>query len=206
MINFDALRDSNTRTIPFQYLVGENVLTKKQAADVRRDYPDIKQTGYLPLSKLESTGAFKQLVDDLYKPELAEILSEKLSLDLMDKPRMITVRRLSKHGDGRIHNDSKSKICTMLIYLNEDWDDAAGGAIRALNGDTDMGDYAEEVSPLAGNVFAFKRSETSWHGHPSFKGERYVVQVTFLISEEELARKEKRGGFQTKLKRLLRIN
>ncbi|GHB39032.1 hypothetical protein GCM10007094_30630 [Pseudovibrio japonicus] len=206
MINFDALRASSTRTSPYQYIVSENVITKEQAADVRRDYPKIKQTGYLPLSKLEATGAFKRLIDDLQKPELAEILSEKLGLDLMDKPRMITVRRLSKHGDGRIHNDSKSKICTMLIYLNDDWDNAEGGAIRALNGKTDMDDYAEEVAPLAGNVFAFKRSESSWHGHPSYKGERYVVQTTFLISEEELARKEKRGGLQTKLKRLLRIN
>ncbi len=206
MINFDALRASSTRTSPYQYIISENVITKEQAAEVRRDYPNIKQTGYLPLSKLEATGAFKRLIDDLQKPELAEILSDKLGLDLMDKPRMITVRRLSKHGDGRIHNDSKSKICTMLIYLNEDWDNAEGGAIRALNGKTDMDDYAEEVSPLAGNVFAFKRSESSWHGHPSFKGERYVVQTTFLISEEERARKEKRGGLQTKLKRLLRIN
>ncbi len=206
MINFDALRASNTRTSPFHYIVGENVLTKEQASEIRRDYPDIQQTGYLPLTKLESAGAFKQLVEDLQKPQLAEILSEKLGLDLVDKPQMITVRRLSKHGDGRIHNDSKSKICTMLIYLNDDWDDAEGGAIRALNGNSDMDDYAEEVSPLAGNVFAFKRSDNSWHGHPSFKGERYVVQTTFLTSQKELDRKEKRGSFQTKLKRLLGIN
>ncbi|WP_310619555.1 2OG-Fe(II) oxygenase [Flexibacterium corallicola] len=206
MINFEALKASNTRSSPFQYMVGEKVLSKAQAAEVRRDYPKIRQTGYLPLSKLERVGAFKDLIDDLQKPELAEILSEKLELDLLGKPRMITVRRLSKHGDGRIHNDSKSKICTMLIYLNEEWDNSEGGAIRALNGDQDMDDYAEEVAPLAGNVFAFKRSETSWHGHPSFKGERYVVQVTFLISQQELARKEKRGGLQTKLKRLLHIN
>lgn len=206
MMNFDALKASGTRTHPFRYMVGEGVLTREQAAEIRRDYPDIQQTGYLPLSKLNSEGAFQRLIEDLQTPQLAEILSGKLDLDLQDKPRMITVRRLSKHGDGRIHNDSKSKICTMLIYLNDEWDDAQGGAIRALNGDTDMDDYAEEVSPLAGNVFAFKRSETSWHGHPSFKGERYVVQVTFLISQEELDRKEKRGGLQTKIKRLLRIN
>lgn len=69
-------------------------------------------------------------------PQLADILSEKLNLDLTDKPRMITVRRISKKGDGRIHNDGKAKISTMLIYLNDDWDNADGGAIRALNGDT----------------------------------------------------------------------
>ncbi|MTI44103.1 2OG-Fe(II) oxygenase [Roseibium hamelinense] len=187
-------------------MVGESVVTPEQAADIRRDYPDIQETGYLPLSKLEASGAFKQLIDDLQSSELAEILSEKLDLDLHDKPRMITVRRHSKIGDGRIHNDSKSKICTMLIYLNDGWNDAEGGAIRALNGEKDMDDYAEEVSPLAGNVFAFARSENSWHGHPPFQGERFVVQTTFLTSEEELRRKENRGGFQTKLKRLFGLN
>ena len=90
----------------------------------------------------------------------------------------------------------------MLIYLNDGWDDTAGGAIRALNGDQDMDDFAEEVSPLAGNVFAFARSDTSWHGHPPFAGERYVIQTTFLISEEALARKENRGGIQLFLKKL----
>ncbi|MTH96281.1 2OG-Fe(II) oxygenase [Roseibium sp. RKSG952] len=187
-------------------MVGSDVVTPEQAAEIRRDYPDIKETGYLPLSKLESQGAFQKLIEDLQSPELAAILSEKLGLDLYDKPRMITVRRHSKIGDGRIHNDSKSKICTMLIYLNDGWNNAEGGAIRALNNETSMDDFAEEVSPLAGNVFAFARSENSWHGHPPFEGERFVVQTTFLTSEEELRRKENRGGFQTKLKRLFGIN
>ncbi|MEM1381422.1 MAG: 2OG-Fe(II) oxygenase [Pseudomonadota bacterium] len=200
MLDFNALRDARTRTDPFTYIVAEGALTSAQAADIRRDYPKIEKTGYLPLSKLDSDGAFDALITDLQSPELADVLSDKLNLDLRDKPRMITVRRLSKIGDGRIHNDSLSKICTMLVYLNETWDKEEGGAIRALNGDQDMDDYAEEVEPLAGNVFAFARSETSWHGHPPFAGERFVVQVTFLTSQEELDRKEKRGGLQMKLK------
>jgi hypothetical protein len=202
MLNFDALRAAETRTSPFTYIVAEGTVTNEQAADVRRDYPNIQKTGYLPLSKLNVEGKFAELIEDLQSAELADILSDKLNLELRDKPRMITVRKLSKIGDGRIHNDSVSKICTMLVYLNESWDDAAGGAIRALNGDQDMDDYAEEVSPLAGSVFAFARSDTSWHGHPPFAGERYVVQTTFLINEEELARKEKRGGLQLLLKKL----
>ncbi|MEL6361323.1 MAG: 2OG-Fe(II) oxygenase, partial [Pseudomonadota bacterium] len=108
----------------------------------------------------------------------------------------------SKIGDGRIHNDSLSKICTMLIYLNDGWDSAKGGAIRALNGADNMDDFALEVAPTAGNVFAFARSEASWHGHPPFEGERYVVQTTFLTSQEELDRKENRGGLQLMLKKL----
>ncbi|MEM6746882.1 MAG: 2OG-Fe(II) oxygenase [Pseudomonadota bacterium] len=202
MLNFDALRQARTRTEPFTYIVAEGTLTNDEAEGVREDYPEITKTGYLPLSKLESKGSFKELIDDLQSEELAEVLSEKLSLDLMDKPRMITVRKLSKVGDGRIHNDSLSKICTMLVYLNEDWDPAEGGAIRALNGEESMDDFAEEVTPIAGNVFAFARSETSWHGHPPFAGTRYVIQTTFLNSQAELDRKENRGGIQLFLKKI----
>lgn len=202
MLNFDALRNARTRTEPFTYIVAEGALSEEQAKGVRTDYPAIDKTGYLPLTKLDAAGHFRELINDLQSEELAKVLSEKLCLDLVGKPRMITVRRLSKLGDGRIHNDSVSKICTMLVYLNETWDKDEGGAIRALNGEHDMDDYAEEVEPLAGNVFAFARSETSWHGHPPFAGERYVIQTTFLTSQEELDRKEKRGSLQMKLKRL----
>ncbi|MBB4658116.1 2OG-Fe(II) oxygenase [Parvularcula dongshanensis] len=202
MLNLDALRAARTRTDPFTYVVAEGALTRSEAEAVRRDFPKIDKTGYLPLSQLESRGAFAELMADLQGPGLAEVLSDKLGLNLRDKPRMITVRRLSKLSDGRVHNDSVAKICTMLVYLNEGWDASEGGAIRALNGEASMDDYAEEVAPVAGNVFAFARSETSWHGHPPFEGERYVVQVTFLTSQAELDRKEKRGGLQLKLKRL----
>jgi hypothetical protein len=201
MIDFDALECATVSTSPFRYLSATGVVSREAAADIRRDYPAISKSGYLPLSKLDAKGAFKELIDDLQSSRLAGILSEKLALDLNGKPRMITVRKLSKAGDGRIHNDSVAKIATMLIYLNDEWDNAEGGAIRALNGPEDMDDFAAEVAPVAGNVFAFARSETSWHGHPSFTGERYVVQTTFLTSQDELDRKENRGGMQLLLKK-----
>lgn len=202
MIDFDALARAETRDAPFRFLTATGALTREQASAIRRDYPKIDKTGYLPLSELQQKGAFAELVADLQSPRLAEILSEKLGLDLKDKPRMITVRRLSKTADGRIHNDSVSKICTMLIYLNDDWRVEDGGAIRALNGPDDMDDYAVEAPPLAGNVFAFKRSERSWHGHPPYAGERYVVQTTFLQSQADLDRKESRGKMQLFLKKV----
>lgn len=202
MLDFAALERATVHDEPFRFIMADNVVSRPDAEAIRRDYPAIDRSGYLPLSRLNVHGAFQSLVDDLMSERLATVLSELLALDLAGKPRMITVRRLSKHGDGRVHNDSVSKICTMLVYLNAEWDAAAGGAIRALNGPDDMDDFAVEVAPLAGNIFAFARSETSWHGHPSFEGERFVVQTTFLTSDAELARKEQRGGFQMLLKRI----
>jgi hypothetical protein len=203
MLNFDALRDAPVAHEPYDYFVAHGALTREEAADIRRDYPAIDRPGYLPLSKLQATGAFQQLMADLQSEELAQVLTEKFGLDLTDKPRMITVRRLSQLSDGPIHNDSKSKILTMLVYLNDQWDGSSAGCIRVLNNDKDFEDYTLEVPPLYGSVFAFLRSENSWHGHLPFEGERYVVQTTFLTSQAELDRKENRGGIQYFLKKLL---
>lgn len=202
ILDFDVLRGAETRTEPYSYFVAAGALTHDESASVRADYPAIDKPGYLPLSKLDSTGAFERLMADLNSDELAEVLSEKFGVDFTQKPRMITVRRLSQKSDGPIHNDSKSKILTMLTYLNAEWDGTGAGCIRVLNGPDDFDDFAEEVPPLEGYVFAFLRSDNSWHGHLPFDGERYVVQTTFLTSQEELDRKENRGGLQYFLKKL----
>ena len=202
MLDFDALRQADMRARPFNYFIATGAVTEAEAEAVRSDYPAINKPGYLPLSKLEASGAFKRLTDDLNSPELAEVLSEKFGVDFTDKPRMITVRRLSQKSDGPIHNDSKAKILTMLIYLNKDWDGTGAGCIRALNGPDDFEDFAEEVPPLSGYVFAFLRDDNSWHGHLPYEGERYVIQTTFLTSQAELDRKENRGGLQYVLKKL----
>ncbi|MEM9421815.1 MAG: 2OG-Fe(II) oxygenase, partial [Pseudomonadota bacterium] len=168
----------------------------EQAEAVRADYPPILKPGFLPLSKLKVHGWFEELVHDLQSPQLARILSEKLSIDLTDKARTTMVRKLSKAGDGRIHNGHVREACTMFIYLNDNWDLAEGGAIRALNGSQDIEDFAEEISPIAGNVFAFVHSGSSWHGHLPFEGERYVVQTTFLTYSGEEGAGEDQAGLR----------
>jgi SM-20-related protein len=203
MINFEALQEAKVQTSPYSYLLATGVLGKEQAGQIRQDYPgEIKKPGFLPLSKLEPKGAFKALIDDLQSAELAKLLSEKFDVDLTDKPYMITVRRLSQKSDGGIHRDSLSKILTLLVYLNDDWDDDGAGSLRVLNGPDDFDDYKTEVLPLTGHVFAFLRSDDSWHGFLPFTGERYVVQMAFLTSQDELDRKEKRGALQMLLKNL----
>ncbi|MEM9704862.1 MAG: 2OG-Fe(II) oxygenase [Pseudomonadota bacterium] len=199
MLNFKSIEDADVHTQPFRFLQAAGAVTQDQAADVRKDYPGINRPGFFPLASLDARGAFAELIEDLQSDRLAAVLGQHLDLDLVSKPRMITVRKLSQKSDGRIHNDSQSKICTMLIYLNEKWS-SSEGAVRALNGDADMDDFALEVAPTAGNVFAFARSDNSWHGHPPFAGDRYVVQTTYLVSDEALRRKEKTGGWQQILK------
>jgi len=202
MMNFGAIKNADVHSDPFAFMLAGGVLDRDEAAQVRNDYPAINKPGYLPLSKLESTGKFKELVEDLQSPELAQILSEKFGVDLTGKPRMVTVRRLSQNSDGGIHRDSRSKILTVLIYLNDTWDGEDAGVLRVLRNGEGFNDYTMQVPPVYGNFFAFLRSDQSWHGHLPFTGERYVVQMAFLTSGEELKRKENRGGLQFFLKKL----
>jgi hypothetical protein len=59
------------------------------------------------------------------------------------------------------------------------------------------------VKPLYGTLVAFKREDNSFHGHLPFEGERRVIQVAWLTSEDEKLRKTRRGRFSRGLKRLL---
>ena len=44
-----------------------------------------------------------------------------------------------------------------------------------------------------GNVFAFLRSDNSWHGHLPLIGERKVIQIAWIRDRAELERKKRRN-------------
>ena len=69
-----------------------------------------------------------------------------------------------------------------------------------LYDDKNFEPYAAEVPPTMGTVFAFLRSDNSWHGHRPFAGERRVVQIAWVANQAELDRKKKRNTFAQKLK------
>lgn len=203
VLQLDKIMSASPKREPYPYLLASDCLSKDIAPALHKDFPDIKKNGYLPLSLLERKGMFDALLRDLEGPEIAAILSDKLGLELRDKPRMITVRKWSAGNDGRIHNDGEAKICTSLIYLNETWPEGDAGRLRVLSSDKSFDDTAAEVPPTFGTFFAFKRTENSWHGHKPFTGERRVIQTTWLRSWDDFERKEKRGRFAYLLKRLL---
>ena len=82
-------------------------------------------------------------------------------------------------------------MMSLLLYLNDGWS-SPDGRLRVLNGEKSFDDYAAEVDPRFGEVFAFMRRDHSWHGHTPFVGERRVIQVAWLRSQDEIDRKPKR--------------
>jgi hypothetical protein len=206
-INIDELKSARISREPYNFLVGENFIQPAAVELLKADYPDIREPGFFTETDVgeRSRGAFAKLLQDLKSPEVSKIVSEKLDIDLVNKPKMITIRKISQAKDGRIHTDGAAKIATMLTYLNDKWDGTDAGCLRVLRSDKSFDNYVEQISPLTGTVFAFRRSDDSWHGHTPFVGERRVVQMTWLRSEADVARKEKRGAFSHGLKKIFRF-
>jgi SM-20-related protein len=202
MLSAAAFARAPIADAPYRHFVAEGVLTPEAAQAIRADFPETRSPGFLAAADLDRKGAYAALLDDLESDELAAILSEKLDIDLEGRGRLITVRRWSRKGDGRIHTDSERKIATVLIYLNQSWNVSEGGAIRVLRSEHDFEDYAREVPPVEGNAFGFRRAPDSWHGHKPFEGERLVVQLTYLQDAEAAAHKRRSAGFQGLMKKL----
>lgn len=202
IVNLAAVNKAPAFSDPYRHFVGESVLQPETVPQLIADFPDIKQAGFYPISDLTYGGAFAALMDDIATPDFSAAIGTKLDMDLVSKPKLITIRKWSAASDGRIHTDSLSKIATTLIYLNEQWQDAGAGRLRVLRGPKNFEDYDKEISPTVGSMFGFRRAENSWHGHLPFTGERKVVQITWLIDDSKVAHKQRTAKFTRLLKRL----
>lgn len=143
-------------------------------------------------------------MERLSSAEFASAIGQHLGIaNLGQYPTLITLCRSLNKRHGTIHTDSKSKVATALLYLNNLWPDTSDGCLRFL-GSIDSIDsmIAPELKPLYGEFAVFKRCENSFHGHLPYEGERRVIQVAWLTSEEEKRRKTKRGKFSRAFKKL----
>lgn len=193
LINVDAIRSAQRSGDPYDYMLGSGLLKPEAIEDLRHDFPAIQKPGYLTLEEVQLQGSFGTLVEELEGGELTEELSCIFGKNLHPYPRLTTVMKRSQPKYGAIHTDGPSKVMTMLVYMNDNWEAGDGGRLRVLYDGEHFEPYKVEVPPTMGTVFAFLRGERSWHGHQPFVGERKVVQVAWVMDAAELARKKKRN-------------
>ena len=181
-LNLTKLRSAKIETAPYEYTIVPGFLSPETVARVNATYPDIKQGGSYPIESLDAGMAIKEVIDELDGPEFQRVIADKFGVDLDEKPKMFSLRGYTRAKDGQIHTDSKDKIITVLLYLNENWQQP-GGRLRILKNDHDVDDFVAEVAPDNGTLLVFRRSETSWHGHHPFDGPRRSLQMNWMTSE-----------------------
>ncbi len=187
---------------PYHHVIVPGFLKAGAIAAIDADYPKLEKPGSFALGGLEFGPAFAALVEELQDAAVRDAFARKFGVDLDRRPTMITVRGRCQARDGRIHTDTESKIITVLIYMNSGWD-ADGGRLRVLRSADDLDDFAAEVPPDAGTLLAFRRSERSWHGHPTFVGVRRVIQLNWVSDEAVVRREQGRHKLSAWLKKLV---
>ena len=163
----------------FPYFHVENALSHfLNSSDLVKDFPDIDSGGSFPSDNLKE-GEIKKLVEELEGDEFKAILENKLGVDLKDAEVITTLRGFSRFKDGKIHTDSQSKIVTVLLYLNKNWDNEIGN-LRLLKKNNDLDNYIQEISSEYGNLVAFKVTDNCWHGFMPFEGKRLSIQLNYI--------------------------
>jgi len=186
-INYAALDQVLIKNEPFPYLVIPQFLKPEFLSELVKNFPAIANRGSIPADSMQETGVFKQFMDEMQGPALRAVIAEKFAIDLHNKPTMLTLRGQTTERDGYIHTDSKSKLITVLVYMNETWDDE-GGKLRLLKNKHSLEDYVEEVSALAGTCVMFKVTPNCWHGHKPYIGKRLSMQLNYLAGDAALTK------------------
>ncbi|MFC6633604.1 2OG-Fe(II) oxygenase [Microbulbifer taiwanensis] len=203
MLQLNQLRSTAVNTEPYPYFYLARSVGSEHIQSLITDFPTLEKGGSFNIDDLEMSENFRHFVEQFDSDEFRRIIGEKFSVDVMDKPMMATLRGFSRAKDGRIHTDSRTKLVTILVYLNEGWE-AQAGRLRILRGGSDMDDFAEELSPGPGAMVAFKVTDNCWHGYPSFEGRRQSIQINFLTGGGARAKHRFFHRLSARLKSLLR--
>jgi len=205
LLDLDRLRDSPLRREPFDFVIVEDFLAAETLPALVDEFPAIPDHGSYPLPTLACSPLFARLARELEGDEMRAAIEDKFALDLRGRPTMITLRGYSDGKDGGIHTDSASKLITVLIYMNHAWA-AAAGRLRLLRGPADLGDYVAEIPPLAGAMVAFRRCDTSFHGHQAHVGKRQSIQLNWVTDAAVMRRELGRHVWSARLKALNPFN
>jgi len=199
-LDLEALRTTPLEEDPFPYLVVPGFLTPERRAALSADFPEIDKPGSFPVGDLKFGPMFQSFLDEIQAPPFRLAMEQKFGLSLQGRPTMVTVRGQARASDGKIHCDSRTKLITVLIYMNEAWE-AEGGRLRLLRSPDSLDDMVAEVPPAAGTLLAFKVTPNSWHGHSSISGPRRAIQLNWVADENVVRRERLRHGLSARVKR-----
>ena len=202
LLDIAALEKAPLRTHPFEYTVVPHFIARETLDGVIDSYPDIMKGGSFPLDSVAVAPPLQALIDELDGPAFEQAIEAKFGVALQGQPKMYSLRGYCRKTDGKIHTDSRDKIITVLLYLNQDWAHE-GGKLRMLRNGTDLDDYAEEAPPDNGTLLVFRRSDRSWHGHGPFEGERRSIQMNWMVSEGKRGFHVLRHQLSARLKKLV---
>ena len=167
----------------FPFFHVENIfLDQIDSASIIKDFPDINDGGSFHVDAIPSGESIRKLIEELESEEFKRILETKFKIDLNEAKVVTTLRGLSRKKDGKIHTDSKTKILTVLLYLNLNWPENRGN-LRLLKGNNNLDKYIVEIPCTFGSLVSFQVTDKCWHGFKPYEGKRLSIQLNYIYPE-----------------------
>jgi SM-20-related protein len=202
LTNLAALDATSLQDRPFDHVIVRDFVGPRHLGAILHAFPPVPGPGSHPPASLNIGKPFAALLAELQGDAFRHAIERKFAIDLAGQPIVTTIRGELRARDGAIHTDSRTKLVSLLLYFNRDWD-ATGGRLRLLRS-PNLDDFAVEIAPQAGTLLVFRRSETSWHGHAPFVGPRRAVQMSYVVNRTSALREERRHRLASSLKRITR--
>jgi SM-20-related protein len=200
-LNLEKFKATPLTRDPFDFIIVPGFLRQEAREALNADFPDIAKPGSYPVSEVHFGAQFETLLKEIQEPAFKAAIEEKFGVDLTGRPTMVTVRGRCQQKDGRIHTDTETNIITVLIYMNQGWENETG-RLRLLRSADDLNDMVAEVPPEWGTLLAFRRSENSYHGHKPFVGERRAIQLNWVTEASVVEHELSRHRMSARLKQL----
>ncbi len=196
-----ALRETPVQHGPFPFFIVPSFVKAEALEAIGADFPQISHPGSFPLSSLTYGSAFAAFMDEIQGPAMTDAVARKLDMKLEGHPTMVTVRGQSRAADGKIHTDSRTKLVTALIYMNDSWE-SPRGRLRLVRAPDDLNAVIAEVPPERGTLLVFKNDPHAWHGFEPFSGPRRVIQLNWVTDASVVRREQARHRISAFFKRL----
>ena len=181
LIDLNSIKSAPINESFFPFFSVLNCITKEGKA-LPQNFPDLNKGGSYPSDMPGLSPVMENLIAEIESTEMQEALSEKFGINLDDVEVVTTIRGYSRLKDGQIHTDSKTKVLTLLLYLNESWEENTG-LLRMLKNNHDLEDFIEEIPATLGSLVVFKVTENCWHGFHPFEGKRLSLQMNYIKKE-----------------------
>ncbi|WP_167954356.1 2OG-Fe(II) oxygenase [Sphingomonas jejuensis] len=169
---------------PFPHIVIDDFLDKDMLRGIHAQYPSTENQRFFDRDQerfkfqfgpgADLSGRTRNILAELNSQAFLGFLEEMTGIKgLISDPYFnggglhLTRRggHLGVHADFNVHGDMQvERRLNLLVYLNEDWDDAYNGKLELW--DTEMKGCEVSVAPLLGRAVVFSTTLDSYHGHP----------------------------------------
>jgi hypothetical protein len=183
LLNSEKLSKAPVNEDFFPFFHVDNIfLDQIDSASIIKDFPDINDGGSFHVDAIPSGELIHKLIEELESKEFKRILEAKFNINLDEAKVVTTLRGFSRKKDGKIHTDSKTKILTVLLYLNLNWPENRGN-LRLLKGNNNLEEYIKEIPCTFGSLVSFKVTDECWHGFKPYEGKRLSIQLNYIYPE-----------------------